>query len=136
MGKCSKHNLERDRFYHCMECIRENQQKYRDSKKGKITSKKYQRSESRKRKRAIWRQTTDAKLWMKASHLVEYAIRKGKLIRGPCLVCANPKSEAHHYLGYSKEHLLHVLFLCKKHHAQAHRDPIFNEQLKSKYQPF
>lgn len=45
------------------------------------------------------------------------AILSKKLIRKPCEVCGNPKSEAHHE-DYSKP--LEVVWLCFKHHRERH----------------
>lgn len=45
------------------------------------------------------------------------AKRDGDLIRQPCEVCGNPKSEAHHE-DYSRP--LEVRWLCKKHHMDRH----------------
>lgn len=49
------------------------------------------------------------------------AIRRGKMVRRPCAVCANPRSQAHHYLGYAPRHRLDVVWLCAPHHWVAHR---------------
>ena len=45
------------------------------------------------------------------------AIRRGALQRGPCLVCGEAKTEAHHE-DYSKP--LDVLWLCRRHHLDLH----------------
>jgi hypothetical protein len=39
------------------------------------------------------------------------------LIRKPCEVCSNPKSQAHHD-DYTKP--LDIRWLCRKHHLQIH----------------
>lgn len=70
--------------------------------------------------------TPIGRLKSRARSAVQYAIKKGKLVKLPCQVCGNPKSDAHHYLGYSKEHRLDVVFLCRTHHA------IVDKELKSK----
>jgi hypothetical protein len=49
---------------------------------------------------------------------VDTAIAAGKLTRLPCMVCGNPKSEAHHD-DYAKP--LDVQWLCTKHHKDFHR---------------
>lgn len=49
----------------------------------------------------------------KAHYAVSNAIRDGRLTRKPCIVCGDPKSEAHHH-DYSKP--LDVTWLCFKHH--------------------
>ncbi len=55
----------------------------------------------------------------RAAHvIVGNAIRDGKLVRQPCEVCGNEKSEAHHD-DYSKP--LDVKWLCKRHHVERHK---------------
>ena len=46
------------------------------------------------------------------------ATRNGSLVRMPCEVCSEKKSEAHHD-DYEKP--LEVRWLCKKHHAEHHK---------------
>lgn len=53
----------------------------------------------------------------KAHYAVGNAIRAGKLVRIPCEVCGNPKSQAHHE-DYSRH--LDVTWLCATHHAEHH----------------
>ncbi len=56
----------------------------------------------------------------KAVHVAtSRAIRSGVLIRQPCEVCQNPKTDGHHP-DYSKP--LEVLWLCRKHHLDLHRE--------------
>lgn len=52
----------------------------------------------------------------KARRMVEKAIKHGVLVRLPCSVCGNVKSEGHH-----KDYLkpLDVEWLCRIHHRQA-----------------
>ena len=45
------------------------------------------------------------------------AIKRGDIIRLPCQICGNKKSEAHHE-DYNKP--LEVIWLCNEHHNQAH----------------
>lgn len=45
------------------------------------------------------------------------AIRDGRLVRLPCEVCGDPKSQAHHD-DYRRK--LKVRWLCFKHHREAH----------------
>ena len=62
----------------------------------------------------------------KARRAIRYAIETGKIIRPDR--CSNPecnklcKPEAHHYLGYAKEHWLDVVFLCADCHVIADRE--------------
>ncbi len=53
-----------------------------------------------------------------AHKLVKLAIRRGELQRLPCLICGNPRSDAHHE-DYSKP--LDVLWFCHAHHIEHHR---------------
>lgn len=142
---CLKHNKERDASRHCPECRKD----YTLSEKGRKAITEYEnskkRKESKKRNRSTdktkysdgqrqreYLNTPEGRLKYGARNSVHYAIKRGNLTKLPCQICGNPKSEAHHYLGHSKEHRLHVVFLCKKHHYQADHDPVFNEELKSK----
>ena len=53
-----------------------------------------------------------------AAHLImRNAIRRGELVRLPCCVCGEKKSEGHH-VDYSKP--LDIVWLCKRHHLEAH----------------
>ena len=47
------------------------------------------------------------------------AKKSGKLKQEPCVNCGNEKSEGHHS-DYSKP--LDVIWLCKIHHEQLHRE--------------
>jgi len=53
-----------------------------------------------------------------AHNIVNRALRSKKLIKTPCVVCGNLRSEAHHE-DYSKP--LEVIWLCRTHHAERHR---------------
>jgi len=50
------------------------------------------------------------------SYLREY-VKRGKIIKLPCLFCGDPNSEAHHQ-DYSKP--LEVTWLCRYHHKALH----------------
>lgn len=54
----------------------------------------------------------------KAHCAVNNAIRDGKLLKMPCSVCGNEKSQAHHD-DYTKP--LDVVWLCSRHHGERHR---------------
>ena len=144
---CSEHSVEYNKWGQCPDCKRKANKRYGATEKGKKSRRKYQkkymatemgRSTSRKynnspkRKAANCdrlrkeRATPEGKLKVIARNAVRCAIRKGELKRLPCLVCGNPKSEAHHIFGYSKEHRLNVVFLCRAHHVVA------DKELKSK----
>jgi hypothetical protein len=52
-----------------------------------------------------------------AARAVTRAIKSGELLRQPCEVCGDPRSDAHHD-DYSKP--LDVRWLCRSHHRQHH----------------
>jgi hypothetical protein len=55
------------------------------------------------------------KAWARrATHL---AIKKGLIARGPCEVCGNPVSDAHH-ADYRRP--IEVRWLCRQHHMEEH----------------
>lgn len=58
-----------------------------------------------------------------AKKLVKKAISDSILVRQPCEKCGNPKSQGHHP-DYTKP--LEVIWLCAKHHKEAHGYRIFN----------
>ncbi len=47
------------------------------------------------------------------------AVRDGRVKKEVCSVCGNEKSEGHH-TDYNKPFV--VVWLCKKHHKEAHRE--------------
>ena len=52
-----------------------------------------------------------------ANHMVNNAIREGRLERGVCEVCGNPKVHGHHDDYYKP---LEVRWLCATHHHEHH----------------
>lgn len=56
----------------------------------------------------------------KARYTLRNAVTSGKVIKLPCVVCGNPKSEGHHK-DYTKP--LEVIWYCSKHHGEAHWKP-------------
>lgn len=54
----------------------------------------------------------------RAQSSVGYNIKVGKLVRQPCAICGELKVHAHH-TDYSKP--LEVVWLCPKHHKEAHK---------------
>ena len=63
-----------------------------------------------------WQQANPEK--HRAHVAVMNAIRHGKIVSQPCVVCGDKKSEGHHP-DYSKP--LEVVWLCRKHHMMLHR---------------
>jgi hypothetical protein len=54
---------------------------------------------------------------VKARVAISNAVKLGKIKRLPCEVCGNIKADAHHE-DYDEP--LEVVWLCRKHHFQAH----------------
>ena len=66
-----------------------------------------------------YRETAESRLKDQIRSRVNYALKKGWLVRAPCF-CGSTGSEAHHYAGYDLEHALDVTWLCKRHHEAIH----------------
>lgn len=60
-----------------------------------------------------------------ANRMVSNAIRDGRLVRQPCEVCGESRSEAHHD-DYSKP--LDVRWLCREHHLAVHGKQLIKPQ--------
>jgi len=86
--------------------------KYSKTEKGKKNAKKWQLANNEKRV---------------AHGIVAYKVKIGELIKSPCEVCGKEKSEAHHD-DYEKP--LEVRWLCRKHHAEHHKQE--REKLRCK----
>lgn len=57
---------------------------------------------------------------VKARSAVNHAVRDGRLLRLPCRLCGEEKTEGHHE-DYSKP--LDVVWLCKPDHHKVHENP-------------
>ncbi len=106
----------------------ESQMAYREANKEKISARQaiYRKANREKRKasKAAYYQANPER--KKAHKAVTRAIKSGKLVRLPCSECGETKTEAHHY-AYDMP--LDVIWLCRKHHAQLHREHRGYEQL-------
>ena len=69
-----------------------------------------------------WRRDPNSEDWkiFAAGEAVRYAVRSGKLTRGPCEVCGEPKTHGHHN-SYEEIDQLDVRWLCPKHHVALHK---------------
>lgn len=58
----------------------------------------------------------------RAHSAVAYALGKGLIVRPPfCSLCWTVcEPEAHHYLGYAKEHKLDIIWVCASCHGRQH----------------
>lgn len=73
---------------------------------------------------AVWRQADKRR--MQCHNAVTRAVRKGTLIRLPCIRCGAEKSLAHHE-NYDEP--LNVMWLCQPCHKQRHKE-ILNEMYR------
>lgn len=67
------------------------------------------------------RRTLENNARHRASENVRLHVKNGDIKKSPCEVCGDINSNAHHYLGYDKEHYLDIKWLCTKHHNGVHR---------------
>ena len=122
---------------HCKECVKSRVKVHRaenDHVREYDRNRYYHNEERReyaRQQRKRWAEKNREKLrehkknWIeknpekrKTHIIVRNAIRSKKLIKTPCVVCGNSRSEAHHE-DYSKP--LEVIWLCRTHHAERHR---------------
>ena len=109
----------------CVEARRLYSSEYCKSTRGKKAHKRYETSlkgiDTRKIRGIKKFSIPEQKIKNKARRIVFYAIKTSKIIKSPCLVCGDVKSQGHHE-DYNKP--LDVVWLCQIHHAKWHRDNI------------
>jgi hypothetical protein len=95
---------------------KENKEYYRLYQKNKVTDekKKYFYNYFK-----IYQKTPEQKIKNASRARTRRLILSGKIIKLPCQVCGEIKSETHHP-DYSKPEK--VMFLCKRHHKEIHWD--------------
>jgi hypothetical protein len=122
--ECNKKDVSKSRaarldYYQEYDRKRANQP-HRIAKRKEIAEKWKNNPELRKitnKRGAEWRQANKIK---RAAHvLTGNAMATGKLIKQPCEICEKKRVEAHHD-DYTKP--LDVRWLCKKHHAEHHKN--------------
>ena len=92
------------------ESVIEKNRKYNLTKKGKESA--IRRANAQRKK--------NPEKW-KARQTLRNAIYRKKIIRQPCEVCGDIKSQGHHE-DYSKP--LEVVWLCQKHHDEKHTSSV------------
>ena len=68
-------------------------------------------------RQAKWQAANPKARW--AHVALQSALRRGIIERQPCSVCSDEKTHGHHP-DYDRP--AHVIWLCAKHHKQAHRE--------------
>lgn len=125
----------------CKECIRNDVAAYQNTEHGKKVKHAYNHSEAgkaafrkhdRKRDKTEYRKQQKNQAGKKhrlkyedrrkARQAVKDAVKHGKIPRVKTLTCsmcqAKPAEQYHHYLGYSKEHKLDIIPLCRTCHRE------------------
>jgi hypothetical protein len=119
-----KHSEMKDGYLNkCKECTKTDANKHRLDNLEKVRA--YDRKRSKTTERIalgveinrIWR--AEDKRRQLAHGKVLRAIKKGLLVRQPCIRCGNVKSEGHHE-DYDKP--LEVMWLCTPCHKQRHKE--------------
>lgn len=105
----------------CKDCAKKdvNERYYKEFLKIREYESKRFKNPDRKKKIKLYAKNRNVKFPEKALARTKLynAVRSGKLIRLPCEVCGDPKSQGHHH-DYSKP--LDVKWLCFKHHRLEH----------------
>lgn len=103
----------------CKACVKKRVKKFYLSNTEKIKQYELERSKLTKRKKQQYLYTQRKRLHYpgkyRCHNIVATAIKDGRLIKMPCSVCGNVKSEAHHPDYRSP---LKVVWLCLKHHRE------------------
>jgi hypothetical protein len=97
--------------------------KYKESGKYKEAQKKYDATQKGKEKNRRYEakryQGVKGKARQAARNAVKYAVKVGKLIKEPCIVCGDLDVHGHHP-SYAKDMRLKVVWLCHLHHNEIH----------------
>jgi hypothetical protein len=93
--------------------------RYRNGENGRAADVRYRKSENGRAVSARALQLFKARHpeRIRAKDAVNNALKRGKLVRKPCEVCGNPRTDGHHP-DYSKP--LEVQWLCQCHHIELH----------------
>lgn len=114
-----RHKFMADGFLNkCKSCTKKDVLAHRDRNIEKIREYDRGRSKTEPRRSILFNYRAENKEKVSAQKKVQSEIRAGRLVRWPCEVCGEQKVDAHHPT-YSLPML--VVWLCRKHHSQAHR---------------
>lgn len=103
----------------CKACQKEYDNARLSCPKRKAARLEYQKTKGKDNHNQASRRWVVSNTIKRSAHLlVANAIRKGDLIKLPCEICGNDKSNAHHD-DYAKP--LSVRWLCDDHHKEWHR---------------
>jgi hypothetical protein len=107
----------------CKACVRLERKRYRRANEkvrelDRIRAKDPKRKQANRETVKRWRASNPEAY--KAETAVGNALRDGKIIKGPCVVCGVTKRVHAHHEDYSKP--LEVTWLCATHHHRLHAE--------------
>ena len=105
---CAKNDVNKNRY--------KNHEHYLDYDRRRFHENEDRRKYSYDRSRQ-YRQSNPIK--KRARYLLRNAVRDGRLVQQTCAVCGTAENIEAHHEDYSKP--LEVVWLCRKHHGEAHR---------------
>jgi hypothetical protein len=109
----------------CKSCTKKDVLEHREKNLERIQAYDRERSKLPHRKEGLFKNSDPER--QAVAKKASAAIKKGLLKRQPCHICGATKVEAHH-THYS--HYLEVVWLCRRHHVQLHRQ--FSVWMKEK----
>ena len=108
----------------CVECIRLDSRRHGKSGRGRRARRRWYENGGKEKVarnnvtyRASGKRPPLTPEKSRCKNLFHSAVRRGKIVRGPCTICGTRPSEGHHE-DYSKP--LEVVWLCRPCHAYAH----------------
>lgn len=104
----------------CRDCQKEYDRARLHCPKRRLARLEYQKTKGKEKHNQAARKWVANNTIKRAAHiLVGNSVRDGKLIKLPCEICGNNKSNAHHD-DYAKP--LDVRWLCDEHHREWHKE--------------
>lgn len=118
----SEKGREAQRRWDASEAGRAKQTRYRGTEKRRLVRAKHRQTEGFRVAQATRMARTPEQVTARTA--VSNALKAGRLVRPTtCSRCGGPRPQAHHHMGYAREHRLAVEWLCPKCHAAAHGVP-------------
>lgn len=105
---CAKNDVNKNRYKNYEYYLDYDRRRFHEN----VDRRKYSYEKSRQH-----RQSSPIK--RQARVLVRNAVRDGRLAKQPCVVCGTTENIEAHHEDYSRP--LEVVWLCRKHHGEAHR---------------
>lgn len=125
ISEYSKHKSKLGYKLWCKKCVaRYFRERYypANSDKVKLKNETYRKSNWSKLKKAAYSLQKKSPEKKKARLAVNNAVLRGKFDRDACQVCDEIKTDFHHTKGYSEDNWFVGVWLCRKHHAELHKE--------------